>query len=180
MVFSVALLIVICISNIGDDVLFLVVYVDDLIITGSSTHLITEIKRDMFRMQDCKLAFTPMETGLKLSTKYDSPLIDETQFRELVGNLIYLTTTRPDLSFAVSYISCFMTTPKANHWVATKRVLHYVKGTSDYGLFYTKSHDPTLSGYTDLDWASSVDDRKSTSGYVFSLGSCAVIWTSKK
>lgn len=135
---------------------------------------------DRFQMQDCKPASTPMETGLKLSAKSDSPLVDETQFRQLVGSLIYLIATRPDLSFAVSYISRFMTAPRADHWVAAKRVLRYVKGTSDYGLLYTRSDDPRLSGFTDSDWAGSVDDRKSTSGYVFSLGSCAITWTSKK
>lgn len=73
-----------------------------------------------------------------------------------------------------------MTAPKADHQVAAKRVLHYVKGTSDFGLLYTRSEDLTLLGYTDSDWACSVDDRKSTFGYVFSLGSGAVRWTSKK
>eukprot|EP00253_Pinus_taeda_P024360 PITA_24360 len=194
---------------------------DDLIITGSSAHLIHGIKQDLcrtfdmtdlgllhyclgvevwqaenhiflsqskyaknlvdkFRMQDCKPATTPMEPGLKLSAQSSSPLVDETLFRQLVGNLIYLTATKPDISFAVSYISRFMSAPKADHWIAAKRVLRYVHGTSDYGLLYTRSSDPILSGYTDSDWAGSVDDRKSTAGYVFSLGSGAVTWTSKK
>eukprot|EP00253_Pinus_taeda_P009934 PITA_09934 len=100
-------------------------------------------------MQDCKLATTPMEPGLKLSAQSSSPLVYETLFRQLVGNLIYLTATRPNISFAVSYISRFIS-------------------------------DPILSGYTDSEWAGSVDDHKSTAGYVFSLGSSAVTWTSKK
>ena len=209
------------IKHSGNDILFLVVYVDDLIITGNSEHLISEIKQDLcrtfdmtdlgllhyclgievwqtdnsiflsqskyarnlldrFRMQDCKPASTPMETGLKLSAQSDSPPVDETLFRQLVGSLIYLTTTRPDLSFAVSYISRFMSNPKTDHWIAAKRVLRYVHGTSDYGLLYTRSTTPQLSGFTDSDWAGSVDDRKSTSGYVFSIGSAAITWTSKK
>ena len=73
-----------------------------------------------------------------------------------------------------------MSAPKANHWIAAKRVLRYVRGTLDYGLLYTRSSDPTLSGYIDSDWAGSVDDRKSTTGYVFSLGSGAITWASKK
>lgn len=93
-----------------------------------------------------------MEIGLKLSTKSNSPLVDETQFRQLVGSLIYLTATRPDLSFAASYISRLMMTPRADHWVAAKRVLRYVKGTSDYGLLYTRSDDLGLSGFIDSDW----------------------------
>eukprot|EP00253_Pinus_taeda_P011800 PITA_11800 len=71
-----------------------------------------------------------------------------------------------------------MLAPKADHCIAAKRVLRYVHGTPDYGLLYTRSSDPILSGYTDSDWAGSVDDRKSTTGYVFSLGSGAVTWTS--
>eukprot|EP00253_Pinus_taeda_P026732 PITA_26732 len=135
---------------------------------------------DRFRMQDCKLATTPMEPGFKFSAQSSSLPVDETLFRKLVGSLIYLTATRPDISFAVSYISRFMSAPKADHWIAAKRVLRYVRGTSDYGLLYTCSSDPILSGYTDSDWAGSIDDRKSTAGYVFSLGSSAVTWTSKK
>ena len=92
---------------------------------------------DKFRMQDCKPASTPMEKGLKLSAKSDSPSVDDTTYRQLVGSLIYLSATRPDISFAVSYISHFMTTPKADHWMVAKRVLRYVKGTSDYGLLYS-------------------------------------------
>ena len=72
-----------------------------------------------------------MEKGLKLSAKSDSPSVDDTTYRQLVGILIYLSTTRPDISFAVSYISRFMTAPKADHWMAAKHVLRYVKGTSD-------------------------------------------------
>eukprot|EP00253_Pinus_taeda_P033599 PITA_33599 len=135
---------------------------------------------DRFRMQDCKPATTPMEPRLKVSTQSSSPLVDETLFKQLVRSLIYLTATRPDINFAVNYISRFMSTPKADHWIEAKHVLCYVRGTPDYGLLYTWSSDPTLSGYTDSNWAGSVDDRKSTAGYVFSLGSGIVTWTSKK
>ncbi|XP_059076574.1 secreted RxLR effector protein 161-like [Cryptomeria japonica] len=121
-----------------------------------------------------------MEKGLKLSAKADSLAVDEIEFRQLVGSLIYLTATRPDICFAVSYISRFMTAPKADHWIAAKPVLRYVKGTSDYGILYGRCNDPKLIGYTDLDWAGSVDDRKSTSWYVFRLGTSVVTWSSKK
>eukprot|EP00253_Pinus_taeda_P019793 PITA_19793 len=70
-----------------------------------------------------------------------------------------------------------MSAPKADHWIAAKHVLRYVRGTPDYGLLYTRSSNPILSGYTNSDWAGSVDDRKSTTGYVFSLGSGVVTWT---
>eukprot|EP00253_Pinus_taeda_P032159 PITA_32159 len=93
---------------------------------------------DRFKMQDCKLATTPMEPGLKLSAQSSSPLVDESLFNQLVGSLIYLIATRPDISFAVCYISRFMAAPKADHWIAAKRVLRYVSGTPDYGLLYTE------------------------------------------
>jgi len=102
-------------------------------------------------MQDCKPAMTPMEPGLKLSAQSSSPLVDKSLFRQLGASLIYLTATRPDINFAVSYISRFMTAPKADHWITTKCVLRYVSGIPDYGLLYTRSLDPTLSGYTDSD-----------------------------
>ncbi|XP_057852775.2 secreted RxLR effector protein 161-like [Cryptomeria japonica] len=120
-----------------------------------------------------------METWPNLSAKSDSPPIDEAQFRQLVGSLIYLTFTRPDLSFVVRYISRFMIAPMVDHWVAMKHMLRYVKGTFDYGLVYTRSHEPRLSGFIDSDWEGSVDDRKSKSGYVFILGFGAVTWTTK-
>lgn len=131
-------------------------------------------------MQDRKPAMTPMEPGLKILAQSYSPLVDETLFRQLVGNLIYLTTTRPDISFAVSYISCFMSVPKADHWIAAKCVLRYVRGTPDYGLLYTRSSNPILNGYTDSDWAGSIHDCKSTTGYVFNLGFSAVYGAARR
>ena len=73
-----------------------------------------------------------------------------------------------------------MTTSKVEHWTAAKRVLRYVKGTLDFGILYSRRKDLRLCGYTDSDWAGYVNDRKSTSGYVFSLGTGAITWTSKK
>ena len=73
-----------------------------------------------------------------------------------------------------------MIAPKADHWMVAKCVLRYVKGTSNYGLLYSRISDPRLSGLTDSDWVGLVDDKKSTFGYVFSCGSGVPIWTSKK
>ena len=125
---------------------------------------------DKFYMQYCKPASTPTEKGLKLSTKFDSPPIDDTTYKQLVSSLIYLSATRPDISFAVSYISHFMTTPKVDH----------VKGTTNYVLLYSQSSNPRLSGFIDSDWVGSIDDKKSTSRYVFSLGFGVITWTNKK
>ena len=111
-----------------------------------------------FKITNCKILSTPMEKGLKLSTKIDSKAVNESIYMQLVGSLIYLTTTRPDLSFIVSFISKFMTTPKVEHWTTQKRVLRYVKGTLDFGILYSRSKDPRLCEYTDSVWASCVDD----------------------
>eukprot|EP00253_Pinus_taeda_P009300 PITA_09300 len=136
------------IKQIGDDILFVVVYVDDLIITGSSTPLIHGIKQDLcstFDMTDLGL----LHYCLGVEVWQTENNIFLSQSKQLVGSVIYLTATRPDINFAVSYISRFMSAPKADHWIAVKRVLRYVSGTPDYGLLYTRSSDPTLSGYTD-------------------------------
>jgi hypothetical protein len=73
-----------------------------------------------------------------------------------------------------------MTASKVEHWTAAKRVLRYVKGTLDFGIMYSRSKDPRLCGYTDSDWVGYVDEKKSTSGLVFSVGTGVVTWTSKK
>ncbi|KAH9314961.1 hypothetical protein KI387_023588, partial [Taxus chinensis] len=108
-----------------------------------------------FQMYDCNSSSTPMEVGLKLSAHDDSPPVDEPLYRQLVGSLIYLTTTQPDLCFAVSYLTWFLYKPKLIHWGEAKRVLRYVKGTLDFGILYQRVVDFRLIGYTDSDWGGS-------------------------
>ena len=98
----------------------------------------------------------------------------------MIGSLIYLTNTRPDLSYAVSILSRFMQEPLDIHWNAAKRVLRYIQGTKDFGLLYTKTKNFVLGGYSDADFAGSIDDRASTSGYLMNMGSAAVSWSCKK
>jgi hypothetical protein len=98
----------------------------------------------------------------------------------MVGSLNYLTTTRPDISYYVSVLSQFMEKPHEIHWNAAKVVLRYLKGTLDYGIKYTDASDVELTGYSDSDWAGNLDDRRSTTGYAFSIGSGVVSWSSKK
>ena len=94
--------------------------------------------------------------------------------------LNYLTTTRPDISYYVSVLSQFMVKPHENHWNEAKTVLRYIKGTLDYGIKYTDASDVELTGYSDFDWVGNLDDQRSTTGYVFSIGSGVVLWNSKK
>ncbi|XP_057851979.2 secreted RxLR effector protein 161-like [Cryptomeria japonica] len=131
-------------------------------------------------MADCKPLSTPMEQNLKLSSNDSSDLVDATSYRQLVGSLIYATTTRPDISFSVGVLSRFMQQPRATHWLAAKRVLRYLQGTQNYGLKYSKISKFSLLSYSDSDYAGDMDDGKSTSGYLMSLGSVVISWKSKK
>ncbi|XP_061364779.1 uncharacterized mitochondrial protein AtMg00810-like [Gastrolobium bilobum] len=209
------------IKKIGDDVLFVALYVDDLIFMGNNDGMIQEIKRTMtmefemtdpglmryflglevrqdnlgifvsqeayakeilkrFKMTDCNPVSTPMEPGSKLS-KYDGrDRVDASNYRSLVGCLRYLTCTRPDLSLSVGIVSRFMEEPSYSHWKAAKRILRYIQGTTSLGLHYSRSENYKLIGYTDNDWCGDVDDRKSTSGYVFFMGNTTFTWISKK
>ncbi|KAG7576575.1 Ribonuclease H-like superfamily [Arabidopsis thaliana x Arabidopsis arenosa] len=133
-----------------------------------------------FNMTNCNVEETPMNVNEKLQMDDGTEKADPTRFRSLVGGLIYLTHTRPDISFAVSAISRFMHSPTKQHYGAAKRLLRYVAGTTEFGLWYNRVAEFELVGFTDSDWAGCVQDRKSTSGYVFNLGSGAICWSSKK
>jgi hypothetical protein len=133
-----------------------------------------------FNMLECKPMNTSMEAKLKLLVDTSSDLIDATLYRQIIGSLMYLTNTRPDMCFAVNTLSEFLVEPRHVHLVAAKHVMRYLKGTLDCGLSYDGDHDFTLSGYTDSDWAGSVADRKNTFGCCFSLGSTMISWQSRK
>jgi hypothetical protein len=126
-------------------------------------------------MNKCKPTDTSIAIGTKLSKQDEGIEIDYTLYKRLVGSLMYLTTTRPDIMYAISLISRFMENPKISHWKVGKRILRYIAGTIDYGIWYSTSEDDSLVGYAD-----SVDDRKSTYGYAFMFGTCLISWASKK
>ena len=133
-----------------------------------------------FGMTGCKPITTPLEVNGKLTQDGGELIDDVTMYRCMVGSLIYMTITRPDLSYAVGLVSQFMQSPRKPHLDSVRRIMRYVKSTIQYGLFYAYGSDLHLSGYTDADWAGSPYDRRSTSGYSFTLGSGAVSWSSKK
>eukprot|EP00253_Pinus_taeda_P023024 PITA_23024 len=208
-------------KKVGNSLIILVLYVDDLILTGSDPNLINHVKSSLkkkfemtelghlhyflglqvlqskegislsqskyacdilrhFHMEDCKPAPSPFQSGVKLSVSCTSPEVDATLYRQLVGKLLYLTHTRPDLSFAVGLVARFMQNPRGSHWKAAKRILRYVRGTVQFGIHYSAKAAPLLVGFTDSDWAGDPDDRKSTSSYVFTLGSGPITWACKK
>lgn len=197
------------------------VYVDDLIITGDCDEEILQTKQNLsvrfhmkelgqlkhflglevvrtregiflhqkkyskdllqkFGMLDYKQISVPMEPNAKLCAHEGRTLEDATMYRQLVGSLIYLTLTRPEISFAVGVMSRYMQDPKKTHLDQVRRILRYVKGTLDHGILYKKGGGCKLVGYCDADYAGDHDTRRSTTGYVFMLGSGAVSWCSKR
>eukprot|EP00253_Pinus_taeda_P026931 PITA_26931 len=155
-------------KKVGNSLIILVLYVDDLILTGSDPNLINHVKsspKKKFEMTD--LGHLHYFLGLQVL-----------QSKE--GKLLYLTHTRPDLSFAVGLVARFLQNPRESHWKAAKRILRYVRGTVQFGIHYSAKAAPLLVGFIDSDWVGDPDDRKSTAGYVFTLGSGPITWGCKK
>ena len=133
-----------------------------------------------FGVKENKIASTPMNVNEKLEKDDGSGSADATRYRSLIGGLMYLTHTRPDISYAVGVVSRHMQNPTKHHFGTAKRILNYIAGTADYGVWYGSSKNFNLIGYSDSDWAGCTEDRKSTSGHLFTLGTSAVSWSSKK
>nr|KYP55651.1 Retrovirus-related Pol polyprotein from transposon TNT 1-94 [Cajanus cajan] len=200
---------------------YLIVYVDDIVITGNDATTISQLKKHLFSqfqtkdlghlryflgievaqskegivisqrkyaidilketgMLDCKPIDSPMDPNQKLMADQGEPFTDPERYRRLVGKLIYLTITRPDLSFAVGIVSQFMQAPHIDHWNAVLRILRYIKKAPGQGLLYEDKGDSQISGYCDADWAGCPIDRRSTTGYCVFLGGNLISWKSKK
>ncbi|CAM8908569.1 unnamed protein product [Rhodiola kirilowii] len=190
------------------DFLILLVYVDDIVIIGTSATLIDDVKafiHSTFRIKDlgqlkyflgievarsnegifinqrkyamdllseagllaCKPNSTPMDIKQKLAISTSATLTDPTEYRRLVGKLVYLNVTRPDISFSVHILSQFLASTTIDHLQAA-RVLRYIKLSQ--GLFYPASAALKLEGFCDADWASCLVSHKSTSGFCIKLG----------
>ncbi|KAL4022534.1 hypothetical protein IC575_016271 [Cucumis melo] len=204
-----------------EKIAILIVYVDDIILTGDDQTEISQLKQrmgDEFEIKDlgnlkyflgmevarskegisvsqrkytldlltetgmlgCRPADTPIEFNCKLGNSDDQVPVDKEQYQRLVGKLIYLSHTRPDISFVVSVVSQFMQAPYEKHMEAVNRILRYLKNTPGKGLMFRKTNRKTIEAYTDSDWAGSVIDRKSTSGYCTFVWGNLVTWRSKK
>jgi transposase InsO family protein len=205
--------------NIGK-ITILIVYVDDIVITGDDHEEIAHLKKHLaqeFEVKDlgqlryflgievsrgpkgifisqrkyvldllrevgmlgCRPASTPIEQNHRLMASEGRP-VDRECYQRTVGKLIYLSHTRPDIAFAVSVVSQFMHDPRSSHMDAVTRILRYLKGCPAKGLLYTRQGSLQVECYTDADWAGSLDDRRSTSGYCTFVGGNIVSWRSKK
>ena len=132
---------------------------------------------NIFNMSDCNASKTPMECRLKLNRDGEGTEVESTLFRKIIGFLRYLTLTRPDLVYSLSYLSRFMNKPYSDHVAAAKQIVRYVKDTTDYGLVYKSDKECELIGYCDSDYAGDLDDRKSTSCLIFFYGSKPIAWS---
>lgn len=123
---------------------------------------------------------TPLPLGAKLLDDSSSPFSDPTKYRSLVGKLNYLTNTRPDLSFTVQSLSQHMQAPSNAHYDALIHTLHYVHSTAGQGILLQASDKLSLQDFSDSDWASCPNTRRSITGYLLLLGGSPISWKSKK
>ncbi|KAK6149465.1 hypothetical protein DH2020_016990 [Rehmannia glutinosa] len=146
----------------------------------------TKYTRDLmkkFGMEEKSSVKIPMNTLVKMDMDADGKPVDQTKYRALIGSLIYLTTSRPDITFAVGVCARFQSAPKESHMASAKRILRYLKGCQEIGLWYPKKGKEggfRLIGYSDSDYGGCRVDRKSTPGTCQKLGNELVSWFSKK
>ena len=199
-------------KRVDGQLIILVLYVDDLILTSSDPKLINHVKSSLkkkfdmtdlgylhyflglqvlqskeriflsqskyacdplhcFHMEYCIPTLSPFQYGLKLSLTCTSPKVDSTLYHQLVGSLLYLTHSCLEISFVIGLVAQYMQHPHENHWKETKRILWYIRGIVQFGIHYNMGETPLLVGFTDFDRDGDLDDRKSTAGYTFTLGS---------
>eukprot|EP00253_Pinus_taeda_P009335 PITA_09335 len=143
-----------------------------------------------YGMEYSKPVCTPMVTGCNISANDESPMVHQPTYRSMIGSLLYLIGTRPDIMHSVRMVGRFQANPKETHLQVVKRVFKYLQGTQNYGLWYPRDANLTLHVYTDADlilhvyidadWGGSMDNRKRASGGAFFMGSRLVSWFSKK
>ncbi|GKC64760.1 ribonuclease H-like domain-containing protein [Tanacetum coccineum] len=171
-------------SETGTDIAYLLLYVDDIVLTASSETLLQQKKYaveilERAHVVNCNSSRTPVDTESKLGGDGD-PVTDPTLYRSLAGSLQYLTFTRPDISYAVQQVYLYMHDPREPHFSALKRILRYVCCTLDYGLQLFSSSTTNLVAYSDVDWAGCPTTRRSTSGYCVFLGNNLLSWSAKR
>ncbi|GJT51341.1 hypothetical protein Tco_0977498 [Tanacetum coccineum] len=123
---------------------------------------------------------TPMSSDTKLTKDEECESVDSTKYQSMIGSLLYLMASRPDIMFSVCHCARFQEAPKTSHLEAVKRIFRYIKGTTYLGLWYHKGTDIETVVYADSNHAGDYVDRKSTSGICTFMGCCLTSWFSKK
>ncbi|XP_070679503.1 uncharacterized protein [Malus domestica] len=163
----------------------LIIYVDDMIVSGNDQKEIQRLQKYLateFEMKelDCKPVDTPIEQNHRLGLIPNQIPTHKEQYQRLVGRLIYLSHTRPDIAYAVSVVSQSVHSPSEAHMDVVTRILRYLKMALGRGLVFSKNSHLNVEGYTNADSAGSITDRQSTSGYFTFVGGNLVTWRSKK
>nr|GFA76934.1 hypothetical protein [Tanacetum cinerariifolium] len=151
---------------------------DDGIFFNQSKYIKEMLKK--FRLEDSKPMETPMSTKTKLTRDEEGESVDNTKYRGMIGSLLYLTASRPDIMFSVCLCACFQEDPKTSHLEAIKRISRYINGTTHLGLWYPKGSGIETIVYVNSNHAGDYVDRKSTSGVCTFMGCCLKSWFSKK
>ena len=134
----------------------------------------------LFGMESAKPMATPISPSTRLVMDDGSSSVNEKSYRGMIGSLLYLTTSRPDIVFSVGFRARFQSNPKETHLKAAKWIFRYLKHASDLALWYLRGCNFDLIGYAEADYAGFLVDRKSTSGMATFLGPCLVSWSTKK
>jgi hypothetical protein len=121
-----------------------------------------------------------MSTSVKISSDLAGKPVDPSLYRSMIGSLLYLTASRPDIAFSVGVCARFQENPKESRLTTVKRIIRYVNDTLPYGIWYSRDTNLVVAGYSDTDWTGNANDRKSTSGGCFYVGNNLVAWMSKK
>ena len=122
---------------------------------------------------------TPYDANTQLKKNLGEP-IAQSEYAQIIGSLMHLMNfSRPDIAYAVCRLSRYTHSPNRDHWTAIDRLMRYLRGTMNYGILYS-GFPVVLEGYSDANWISDLDETKSTSGYIFTLGGGAVSWKSTK
>ncbi|GJV70621.1 retrovirus-related pol polyprotein from transposon TNT 1-94 [Tanacetum coccineum] len=151
---------------------------EDGIFFNQSKYIKEMLKK--FGLEDSKPIKTPMSSETKLTRDEDGESVDDTKYHGMIGSLLYLTASRPDIMFSVCLCARFQEVPKTSHLEAVKRIFRYIKGTTHLGLWYPKGTGVETIVYADSDHAGDYVDRKSTSGVCTFMGCCLTSWFSKK
>ena len=140
---------------------------DDTISSSQSKYAKNIMKK--FGLESASHKRTPASTHLKLTKDRKGVDVDQSLYMSMIGSHLYLTTSRPDITFVVGVCDRYQTEPKTSHITQVKRILKYINGNNEYGMLYSRSFNSMLVGYYDVDWAGNADDRKSTSRGCFFL-----------
>nr|GEY05689.1 uncharacterized mitochondrial protein AtMg00810-like [Tanacetum cinerariifolium] len=151
---------------------------EDGIFFNQSKYIKEMLKK--FGLEDSKPTKTPMSTKIKLTKGDEADFVDSSKHQGMIGSLLYLTTSKPDIMFSVCLCARFQENPKTTHLEAVKRIFRYIRGTSHLGLWYPKGTGIETVVYADSDHASDYIDRKRTSGVCTFMGCCLTSWFTKK